>query len=97
DTAAYNRINRYGPHAAASIWHHEAHGSGYFHIAQDQITPLKPSPAKGKHAAAKKLKHETKHAKRKSRASRKIARAHAPAHRGKIHVASNARRKCHER
>ena len=43
DTAAYNRINRYGPHVAASIWHHEPHATGYFHITQAQITP--PTPA----------------------------------------------------
>jgi hypothetical protein len=105
DTVAYNRINRYGPHQAASVWHHEAHGSGYFHITQDQITPAKPQ-AKGKHAVAAKrppheakhaAMHETKHAKGKSRASHKLARGHAPTHRGKVHVASDTRRARHER
>lgn len=112
DTVAYNRINRYGPHEAASIWHHEAQGGRYFHITQDQITPPKPPPAKARHlAAAKKSRHEAtrtrrhdarhaarrttkhggKHAKAVRRGSSKVARGHPPAHRGKVHVASDTR------
>jgi hypothetical protein len=47
DTAAYERIDRYGPHVAAAVWHHETHGTGYFHITQAEITP---TPAKHAHA-----------------------------------------------
>lgn len=42
DTAAYNRIDRYGPHVAAAVWHHETHGSGYFHITLADLTPATP-------------------------------------------------------
>ncbi|HXE16106.1 MAG TPA: DUF3300 domain-containing protein [Stellaceae bacterium] len=103
DTAAYSRINRYGPHEAASVWRHEAHGGGYFHITQDQVTPVKAPPAKGRHAvaAAKKsrheAKHDTKHAAKHARAGKgalhkaKVARGHVPTHRGKVHVASDTR------
>jgi len=52
DTAAWNRINRYGPHVAAGIWHHEQHATGYFHITAAQITP--PAAAAGRDKAAAK-------------------------------------------
>ena len=104
DTAAYNRINRYGPHQAAATWHHEPHGTGYFHITQDQITPVKPPAAK--HAArwrgrsmsaARKPARggaRDKHAKAGSRARGKVktARGHGAVHRGKMHVAADASR-----
>jgi hypothetical protein len=104
DTAAYNRINRYGPHAAASIWRHEPHPTGYFHIAQDQVTPPTP-PAKHGHeraaanvkAGAKHPAHAARHA--VARAPRKSAHAHAraPAHRGKVRVAADRRREHRQR
>lgn len=49
DTAAYNRINRYGPHASASVWHHEPHPTGYFHITPSEVSPQLP-PARQERA-----------------------------------------------
>lgn len=108
DVGAYNRINRYGPHVAAAVWHHEAHSTGYFHITQAEITPAAP-PAKheratartgGKHAekmAARHPAHETRHAARHDHRKTKVAHARAPAHRGKVRVASSGRRSHHAR
>ena len=73
DVAVYNRINRYGPHVAAGTWHHEPHGTGYFHIAQDQVTPVTPPAKHGHERAAAKPKHgshgtrEARHAKSRDR------------------------------
>jgi hypothetical protein len=111
DTAAYNRINRYGPHVAASIWHHEPHATGYFHITQAQITP--PTPT-GNHdqAAAKtrttaKIKTVAKtnptrktaarHATRHAKGgdNRRAKTAHALEHRGKIRLAAGGEREHH--
>jgi hypothetical protein len=98
DTAAFNRINRYGPHAANGTWHHEAHGTGYFHITRDQVTPEPAKSKKHAHAAKGKTKHaahaakgKAKHAKAKGRGNRKSARGKSPAHRGKVHVADEGR------
>lgn len=65
DTTAYDRIDRYGPHVASSVWHHETHGTGYFHITLAEITP--PTPAKHAHGRlviAAKAKHGLRLARR---------------------------------
>jgi hypothetical protein len=87
DIAAYNRINRYGPHVSGATWRHEPHGTGYFHITQDQVTPVMP-PRKHDRAAAKPKHgaHEARHAK-----SRDRGKAPRTAHRGKVHVAADRR------
>ncbi len=111
DTAAYNRINRYGPHVAASIWHHEPHATGYFHITQAQITPPTPPPtgnqaaAKTRAAAKTKTAVKTKparktaarHATRHAKGgdNRKAKTAHALEHRGKIRLAAGGERDHH--
>ena len=102
DVAAYNGINRYGPHVAAGTWHHEAHPTGYFHITQDQITPAAPAARPGHERSGAKTKaaqkhpaHETRHA--KSHEHRKAKTAHATPHRGKMRVASERRRSRRER
>jgi hypothetical protein len=83
DTAAYNRINRYGPHVAAAIWHHEAHPTGYFHIAQAQITPVPPEkhghehgPAVAAKAGAKSAKNTAKTAARHRTHETRHAKGH---------------------
>jgi hypothetical protein len=66
NTAAYDRIDRYGPHVASNVWHHETHGTGYFHITQAEITP----PAKHVHtrlAATAKAKRALRTARRGGR------------------------------
>ena len=97
DTAAFNRINRYGPHVAARTWRHEPHPTGYFHIAQDQIAPPPPPARHGHERAVVRGKVKAAHQARAARHAvarehRKIARAHAPAHRGKLRVADDGRR-----
>jgi Protein of unknown function (DUF3300) len=111
DTAAYNRINRYGPHVAASIWHHEPHATGYFHITQAQITPPTPigghdeTAAKAMTAAKTKTALKTtparktaaRHTTRHAKAgnNRKAKTAHASDHRAKIRLAAGGEREHH--
>lgn len=85
DTTAYNRINRYGPHVAASIWHHEPHATGYFHITQAQITPPTPTGNHDQAAAKTKTTANTKTKTAvKTKPTGKTAARHATRHvRGK--------------
>jgi Protein of unknown function (DUF3300) len=81
DTAAYNRINRYGPHVAASIWHHEPHATGYFHITQAQITPSIPTDNHDQAAAKVRTTVSTKtQTAVKAKATGKTAARHATRH-----------------
>jgi hypothetical protein len=85
DTTAYNHINRYGPHVAASIWHHEPHATGYFHITQAQITPPTPTGSHDQAAAKTKTAVKTKPAVKtktavKTKPARKTAARHLTRH-----------------
>jgi hypothetical protein len=71
DTPAYDRIDRYGPHVASTVWHHETHGTGYFHITLAQITP---PPAKHGHG---RLVAKVKSGRRLVRVARRGGRNHA--------------------
>ncbi|HEY5209309.1 MAG TPA: DUF3300 domain-containing protein [Stellaceae bacterium] len=101
DTAAYNRINRYGPHVSATLWHHEPHPTGYFHIAQQPAPPppVAKHPAK---LAAKERHHVARHGHEKSRhAAKSHARGHRAAsspHRGeRVHLAADRHNDKHRR
>jgi len=100
DTAAYNRINPYGPHVSATLWRHEPHPTGYFHIAeQPPPPPVAKHPAK---LAAKDRHHAARQGHEKSRhAAKSHARGHRAAslpRRGKrVHLAADRHNDKHRR
>ncbi len=97
DVAAYNRINRYGPHVAAAVWHHEAHPTGYFHITQQEIAPASPAKhSQVEKAAARRPAHDARHAANHEHRKTNVVRAHAP-HRIKLRVANSGRHAHHAR
>jgi hypothetical protein len=103
DTAAYNRINRYGPHVSAATWRYEPHATGYFHITQEEVAPPAPPPRKSlagaKHpraahgAKAIKARGKMRHAATHARHQRR----RAASHRGKLRVAAERRGAHHRR
>jgi hypothetical protein len=104
DIAAYNRINRYGPHVSAETWRYEPHPTGYFHITAAQVAPPAPPPRKSAAAARQRAEHRTIHAAKghaarhaAQQARREHRRAASSAHRGKLHVAADRHADRHRR
>jgi hypothetical protein len=103
DTQAYNRINRYGPHVSATLWHHEPHSTGYFHIAQQPAPPPPTAKHAPKAAHAVAAKHPPKHqaarqARAKSRHAAGQEHRRAAGRRAKpVHYAADQRGEKHRR